>query len=233
MKRFGLLCAILLAAGCASLPQVPPAGMPAQVTAPNVREGDSWVYSLHDGYTKLPRGKLEYRVNSVQGDTVTVGLQHDGRQTTQHYTRDWNWRERPMTNLQNFRYEPAYAALPFPLEAGKSWQAYVKATDPATGKENRVRIDGKVLGWERVKVPAGEFDTILVRRLVYAGNADTTRGEENISEYDWYSPALGGIVKHASSSSYYDKTQGCDGRYCSAWVKNNWNVVELLSHPAR
>ena len=199
------------------------------------RPGECWRSepSLHDGYTKLPRGKLEYRVNSVQGDTVTVGLQHDGRQTTQRYTRDWNWRERPMTNLQNFRYEPAYAALPFPLEAGKTWQAYVQATDPATGKVNRVRIDGKVLGWERVKVPAGEFDTILVRRLVYAGNADTARGEENISEYDWYSPALGGIVKHASSSSYYDKMQSCDGRYCSAWVKNNWNVVELLSHPAR
>ena len=77
----------------------------------------------------------------------------------------------------------------------------------------------------------GEFDTIVVRRLVYAGNDDTTRGEENISEYDWYSPALGGIVKHASTSSYYDKMQGCDGRYCSAWVKNNWNVVELLTPP--
>lgn len=230
MKRILLLSALLFGVGCASLPQTPPAGAPAQVSAPDIRAGDDWKYSLHDGYTKLPRGAIEYRVDSVQSDSVSVRMLHEGRASTETYTRDWNWRERPMTNLQNFRFEPAYPALPFPLEAGKSWQAYVKATDPATGQINRVRIDGKVLGWERVKVPAGEFDAIVVRRLVYAGNGDTARGEENITEYDWYAPKLGGIVKHVSSSAYYDKMRGCDERACSAWVRNDWNVVELTSH---
>jgi hypothetical protein len=230
MKRILLLSALLLGAGCTTLPQTPPAGLPAQVTAPDIRAGDDWKYSLHDGYTKLPRGALEYRVNSVRGDRISVQLLQDGRESTQIYTRDWNWRERPMTNLQNFRYEPAYAALPFPLEAGKSWQSYVKATDPATGQSHRVRIDGKVLGWERVKVPAGEFDAIVVRRIVYAGNADDFRSEEHISEFDWYAPKLGGIVKHESNSAYFDKRLGCDEQACSAWVRNDWNVVELTSH---
>lgn len=234
MKRFLVLSALLLATGCASpLMQAPPAGIPAQVTAPDIRVGGDWKYALHDGYTKLPRGTLEYRVSAVQGDTVTVELQHEGRASTERYTRDWNWRERPMTNLQNFRYDPPYPALPFPLEAGKTWQAYVKATDPADGRVNRVRIDGKVLGWDRVKVPAGEFDAIVVRRLVYAGNEDYTRGEEQISEFDWYAPKLGAIVKHVSSSAYYDKRLGCDDRVCSAWVRNDWNVVELLSPSPR
>jgi len=231
MKSSSLLFAMLLVAGCATpLPQTPPAGLPAQVTAPDIRAGDDWQYALHDGYTRLPKGTLDYRVSAVQGDTVTVQLTHEGRQSTQLYTRNGGWRERPMTNMQNFRYEPAYPALPFPLEAGKSWQAYVKAIDPATGQANRVRIDGKVLGWERVKVPAGEFDAILVRRTVYAGNDDTFRGEENISEYDWYAPKLGGIVKHASSSAYFDKRRSCDGIACDAWVKNDWNVLELTQH---
>ena len=115
---------------------------------------------------------LEYRVTAVEGDAVTVQLRHEGRDSMQRYTRDLNWRERPMTNLQNFRYDPPYPALPFPLEAGKTWQAYVNATDPATGRVNRVRIDGTVLGWERVKVSAGEFDALKVQRMVYAGNPD-------------------------------------------------------------
>ena len=234
MNRVLLLSAWLLVAGCASpLAQIPPAGTAAQVTAPQIQTGAEWRYSLHDGYTKLPKGTLEYRVSAVQGNTVTVQMQLDDRQSTQLYTRDWNWRERPMTNLQNFRYDPPYPALPFPLEAGKTWQVYVKATDPADGRVNRVRIDGTVLGWERVKVPAGEFDAIVVRRLVYAGNEDYTRGQEHISEFDWYAPRLGAIVKHVSSSAYYDKRLGCDRWACSAWVKNDWNVVELLSHPAR
>lgn len=232
MKRLLALFAPLLFAGCVSLPQTPPAGMAAQVAAPAIRMGDEWKYSLHDGYTNLPGGTLEYRVTAVEGDAVTVQLRHAGRDSTQRYTRDWNWRERPMTNLQNFRYEPPYAALPFPLAAGKTWQAYVNATDPATGRVNRVRIDGKVLGWERVKVPAGEFDALVVQRVVYAGNHDHFLSEEKITEIDWYSPGAGGIVKHSSRSGHVDTRLGCD-RVCNQWIDGGWNVVELVSQSKR
>lgn len=233
MKFLPPMAALLLTVGCATpLPQVPPAGMPARIDAPAIRAGTGSKYSLHDGYTKLARGTIDLRVDAVQGDTVTVKRVHEGRESVQRYTRDWNWRERPMTNLQNFRYDPPYPALPFPLEAGKTWQAFVKATDPATGKVNKVRIDGKVVGWERIKVPAGEFDTIVVQRTVYAGNEDYERGEENISEVDWYSPRLGTVVRHSSASSYFDKTRGCSGSVCDAIVRKDWNIVELLNHPA-
>lgn len=232
MKRLLPLSALLLFAGCASLPQTPPAGMPAQVTAPDIRMGDEWKYSLHDGYTKLPGGMLDYRVAAIEGDAVTVQLRHEGRDSTERYTRDWNWRERPMTNLQNFRYEPPYPALPFPLEAGKTWRAYVQATDPATGRVNRVRIDGKVLGWDRVKVPAGEFDALAVQRTVYAGNHDHFLSEEYITEIDWYAPGAGGIVKHSSRSGHIDTRRGCD-RVCNQWVDGGWNVVELVSRSKR
>ena len=230
MKRIFVLA--VLAAGCASpLPQTPPAGVAAQVTAPNVRTGDTWVYALHDGYTKIAKGTLTYSVSEVRDDAVTVQVQQPGgASSSERYTRDWNWREKPMTNLQNFRYEPAYQALPFPLTAGKTWQSRVNATDPATGRVNRVRIDGSVLGWERVRVPAGEFDTLVVRRVVYAGNAEHFLGEENITEIDWYSPQLGRAVKQASSSGHYDRRLGCDINACDQWVRGDWNVLELTSY---
>ena len=231
MKRLVLLSGLLLVAGCASLPQAPPTGMPAQVGAPDVRAGDEWTYSFHDGYTKLSRGTLEYRVAAVDGDAVTVRLRHEGRESTERYTRDWSWRERPMTNLQNFRYDPPYPALPFPLEAGKTWQAFVKATDPATGRVNRVRIDGKVLGWDRVKVPAGEFDALAVQRLVYAGNQDHFLSEEKITEIDWFAPGAGGIVKHSSRSRHLDTRLSCPP--CNQWIDGGWNVIELVSRPKR
>ena len=231
MRMSPFITTLLLVAGCATpLPQTPPAGIPAQLAPPEVRAGDYWTYSAHDGYTKLPLGTLEYRVSSVQGETVTVLRQHDGRQSIELYTRDWNWRERPMTNLQNFRYEPAYAALPFPLESGKAWQAYVKATDPETGRANRVRIDGKMLGWERVKVPAGEFDAIKVRRMVYAGNADVFTTEEHIIETDWYAPKLGQIVRHESSSRHLDRRVSCDNAPDCGVIRGDWNVVELVNY---
>ena len=76
MKRLLSLSALLIFAGCASLPQTPPAGMPAQVAAPAIRMGDEWRYSFHDGYTKLSRGALEFRVTAVEGDAVTVRRRH-------------------------------------------------------------------------------------------------------------------------------------------------------------
>lgn len=229
MKQILSVSALLLFAGCVSLPQTPPAGMPAQVGTPEIRTGDEWKYAFHDGYTKLSRGTLEYRVTAVEGDAVTITRRHEGRESTERYTRDFNWRERPMTNLQNFRYEPPYPALPFPLEAGKTWQAFVNATDPATGRVNRVRIDGKVLGWDRVKVPAGEFDALAVQRIVYAGNPDSFLSEEKITEIDWYAPAAGGIVKHSSRSGHLDTRGSCPP--CNQWIDGGWNVVELVSHP--
>ena len=231
MKRLLLASALLLVAGCTTLPQTPPAGMPAQVGAPEVRTGDEWKYSSHDGFTKQPRGAPEYRVTAIEGNAVTVQVRQEGRESTQRYTRDWSWLERPMTNLQNFRYDPPYPALPFPLEAGKTWHAFVNATDPATGRVNRVRIDGKVLGWDRVKVPAGEFDALAVQRVVYAGNPETFLSEERITEIDWYAPGAGGIVKHSSRSGHLDTRGSCPP--CNQWIEGNWNVLELVSRTKR
>lgn len=231
MKRFLLsISMLLISAGCATpLLQSPPAGIPASVTAQEVRVGDDWKYALHDGYTQLPKGAMEYRVSAVQDDTVTVAVSHDDRESTEIYTRDWNWREKPMANLQNFRYSAPYPALPFPLEAGKTWRTFVQATDPVTGRVNRVRIDGKVLGWERVKVPAGEFDALKIRRIVYAGNFDYSRSEDDIIEFDWYAPQLGHVVKQESSSEYKDTTRSCPTPRCYI-VKKDWNVMELVSY---
>lgn len=232
MKRALIVLALLSVAGCATPPPLtPPAGLAASTAAPDIRGGDAWTYAFHDGYTRLPRGNVEYRVSAVQDDTVTVEVTHGGQQATEIYTRDWNWRARPMTNLQYFRYNPPYAALPFPLAAGKTWRAYTHATDPATGRVNRVRIDGSVLGWERVKVPAGEFDTIKIRRLVYAGNAEFFRTEENITEIEWYSPQLGQVVRRESHSHHLDSARGCadDGYHCML-INGDWNVLELVGY---
>lgn len=233
MKRSLAPLALVIAAGCASpLPQTPPAGLPARVDPPLVRAGEEWAYSYRDGYTGMPKGTVGYRIVAVKDDAVVVEVSHDGRRSTEVYTRAWGWRERPMTNLQSFRFEPAYPALPFPLEAGKTWRSYVSATDPATGRVNRVRIDGAVLGWERVRVPAGEFDALKIQRLVYAGNHDGFRGEERIAELDWYAPALGRVVRHESSSGHLDRSRGCDDVFSDCnWIRGDWNVLELVRAP--
>jgi len=228
MKKLLFAAAIALAACATPLSQTPPAGLRADVFPPAILAASTWRYTEHDGYTGLPRGRLEYGVVGVQGDTVSVEVRQDNRAWTERYTKEGNWRERPMANLQNFRYDPPYVALPFPLTAGKRWRAYVAATDPATGRVNRVRIDGAVLGWERVRVPAGEFDTLKVRRYVYAGNAAFFRTEERIEEYDWYAPQLGMVVRSEWLSEHTDTSRSCKSQ-CNR-VRGDWIVRELAGH---
>lgn len=229
-----LLFITLLLAGCAAaLPQAPPVGLSARVAAPSVAAGASWTFRTYDGYTGIEGGTYRETVLEAGPQTLTTQFARDGAQPqTRRYTRDWNWLERPMTNLGNFRYDPPYPALPFPLEAGQQWRSRVRATDPATGRVNVVLIHGDVLGWERVRVPAGEFDTLKIRRIVYAGNAEFFRGEENIFEYEWYAPALGQAVKRSTSSEHLDRSQSCNGGHISLncqRVRGDWTIAELVS----
>lgn len=227
MARWIGIVGLVIVAGCAApLPQTPPAGTPAQVTAPAIRTGDAWAYTAYDGYTHIPKGTVDYRVTDVQGATVTVERMHEGIASQERYTRDGAWVARPLTNLQLFQYQPALQALPFPLQAGQRWREFVVATDPASGQSYRVRVDGEVLGWDRVRVPAGEFDALKVERHIYAGNADYFRTEERIREIDWYAPAVGAVVRREAASEYTDTTKNCRHANCNL-ILNDWTVLEL------
>jgi hypothetical protein len=260
MKQWTSACAVfLLAAGCAAqLPQTPPAGVPPEVSASEVQPGNAWRYAVHDGYTKLPRGTVEYRVRAVQGNTVTVAVLNGGTESVELYARDGNWLQRPATNMQTFTYSPPYPAFAFPLAPGKTWRSRVTATDPADGRSFPVMIEGSVLGWERVRVPAGEFDALKVRRNVFLDYFQQgVRGQSVIVEHEWYAPALKQAAKREAASEYLSyylagsnapglipvrrggrggARMGRDGRDDGStprFIKDDWLVYELVSYSVR
>ena len=205
----------------------------AQADQPRLEVGDSWTYRHTDGYTKLPRGTFTHTITAITGGAVTVQVNaEDGRTVaTDRYTPGWNWLERPMTNIQRFRYDPPYAAFRFPLAIDKSWSQYMNATDVTTGKSyDLARVDGKVSGWQRVTVPAGEFDAIFVRRSAYSGASTFERTQEYISEDDWYAPAVNNVVVGSYRSLYRDITQNGDEGGNSGWYENDWTLVELVEY---
>ena len=197
--------------------------------------GDTYVYRLTDGYTKQVRGQISYRVDTIDAYRMVVAVTADtpsaGIARTEIYTNEGNWLRHPIINHDQpveYEFATAYPAYLFPLEAGKSWSLRVDAINPATGRRNSVRVDGEVIGAERIRVPAGEFDTIKVQRLVYAGDWEGFRRETNIIETDWYAPAMGRAVRSESSSQYLDSTRA----RCCIRVAGDWNVYELVFLPA-
>jgi hypothetical protein len=246
MKPRALIYAlVLLATGCAApTAQTPPAGVAANVTEPQIAVGDTWRYDVRDGFTKLPREPVEYRVTQVAGDRVTVEVRTGERVSTEIYTRSGNWLQRPATNMQVFSYSPAYEALAFPLVPGKTWKSQAVATDPEDGRRFPVLIQGKVVGWERIREPAGEFDALKVQRRVYLDYfRQNVRGQSIIDETDWYVPALRQVARRETTSRYlswiYGRTDspiryvGRDDGGGPRYIQDDWLIYDLAKYSVR
>ena len=203
------LAVVVLLASCATPPTYTPKDAPASLSAPQVKMSDYWEYAVRDGYTGIPRGIYRYQVVRSDASGVTVQVIHEGLlMDTLVYGPGWNGREMPLPNTQRFRYEPVFDAYPYPLEPGKTWRTVVRATDVVTGMSYNTHIYGKVIGWERVSVPAGEFDALKIQREVFAGNSDAVRSQEEIREIEWYVPTVRRSVRSQASSQHFDNSRG-------------------------
>ena len=244
---------VAMVAGCVATPplsQQAPAGMPASIAPPDIAAGNNWTYRVRDGFTGLSRPDQHHEVVSASGGRIEVAGNVERGDGKQIYDRDWNWLRRPATDLQTFEYQPAYQAYAFPLTPGKTWHSETIATDPRDGRRFPVKIDARVLGWERVRVPAGEFDALKIERRVSIGYWEySTRGGSMIREYDWYAPSVKWAVKREAEAMYLSYTgfhaaadpgflRVADGGDRSddggpKYLRDDWFVYELASFSVR
>jgi hypothetical protein len=177
-----------------------------------------------------------------------MDVRSGAQESTELYSRDGNWLKRPATNMQEFSYNPPYRAFDFPLVAGKRWESRGTATDPADGRSFPLSISGRVLGWERIKVPAGEFDTLKLMRMVYLDFFQQgVRGQSVIRETDWYAPALNQVVRRETTSQYL-RLAGLDRSFLRKvsdgddhsgddvmprYEQDEWLVYELTSYVSK
>ena len=196
--------------------------------------GDTYVYTISNGYNSETRGKISYRVEKVDADRIEVSVLTDtpsaGRARTEVYNKAGDWVRHPLVNHDEYLdYE---FATPLPVySTGGNWSTRVNAVDPATGKRNSVRVDGEVVGNERITVPAGTFDTIKIKRRVYAGDFEAFKQETQIIETDWYVPALGRPVRSESKSTWLDLSR-CTRGGCPIF-RGDWNILELAETSAK
>ena len=206
---------------------------PAAPAAAASSAGDTYVYQYVNAYNKEVRGKLHYQVDRVEADRITVSVSPDtaevGWAHSETYTKEGNWLQNLVESHgvpEAYEFATAYPAYVFPLDPGKSWSVRVNATVPGTYTPSRsVRVDGEVIGNERIRVPAGEFDTIKVKRIVYTGDTYFTRQETRVTEFDWYVPALGRPVRTERKSDWLDVSQ-CSRIGCQ--FHGSWYVLEML-----
>jgi len=214
-------------------------GLASGVVLAEPAVGDTAVYRLVNGYNQQVRGLLENRVDKIDASGITVTVTpdspHAGSGVTKLFTKDGNWLRHPVEShgaKVMYKFSTAYPAYVYPLEPGQAWSVRVKATVPGETKARSVRVDGKVLQSERIRVPAGEFDTVKIRRLVYPGDPNFDQMETQIIEFEWYAPALKRAVRIERRSEWIDPGRcgmitGCD-------FHGDWDILELVeARPAK
>jgi hypothetical protein len=95
-------------------------------------------------------------------------------------------------------------ALNFPLEVGKRWHYVSDWVFKPKGSKGGAAVDVTVLGYERITVPAGEFDAFkLAAKETLSGTSpiNSQYAGETTRTY-WYAPAARAIVKLVSHNPY-------------------------------
>ena len=168
------------------------ARLPAPTPTPAV--GDSWTYQYSDVRKGIKGNLNRIEVTSIDNAGVHVAVRRaDGGAppTQQLFSTDMNPIDRG-----SMHFTPSFSRFVFPLAPGTEWTSDVVGDNQKLGKQLRYAIKGKVLDWEKIKVPAGEFDALkVVVDARYRAEGAGADNDGQLTETIWFVPELNNFAK--------------------------------------
>lgn len=154
MSRILLFAALLVSSLAATAQNTETVG------APGVKEGDTWTYSRFDKLDRTRAAKYTTTVKSVSTDGYVTSVEPtEGSMTAREdrYTKDGN-----LVMFEGFEFKPFVGLYEYPLSAGKQWESKYTWWSPTANAQLSGTRRVKVVGWEAVKTPAGEFKALKI-----------------------------------------------------------------------
>lgn len=223
-RRRLLLAAAALPAACAA-PQfdAPPPGAPAVVPPPRV--GQRWRYAEIDRYNGRRRDELLAQVVESQPDRVRVTLTGAARKRDDEvYAGAMRIVQEPAYDFTQV-FEQPVPVMPDRLVPGPATLVRTRYHTTFSPRDRLPWSDWMVArGWQRVRVPAGEFDALLVERMIRFGHVDIWREDCVRYDYAWYAPEVGRWVLREWTGRYLmpsgpDRTVAYED-----WVR--WELID-------
>ena len=179
---------------------------------PSYRVGDRWIYSGMDGYRLNPIVWEEtHEVIGVDAQGIAIRVTQKGP------TVDTSRIERlsapglviqgAMFDSETRRFKTPLVRYQFPLTPGARWNQFIDNLDESTGNEGTVNNYRSVGGWEKVAVPAGTFDAIIVRDFSHLDDETPFRYATALNYQIWWSPAVGASVRETRSQRTGKRTR--------------------------
>ncbi len=144
---------------------------------PRYKVGDVFEFQISDALTNVRGEKYTNRVTSIEGDIVKLNNGNVIQTVLSSAIKN-----------QRGTFDPPLGGLPVELQVGKKWSG--RSSNGSTdGNVYELQLESKIVGRETVTVPAGTFQTYVLRQTLYSSSGitfDTTI---------WVDPRYGAAVK--------------------------------------
>jgi hypothetical protein len=176
---------------CASTNEPVPARAALPAVAPTVRVGDRWNYEQINQYNRLPIGAVSLQVVQAADASNPLRLMRTTDKGSQEeiYTRPWEFVQDAEYDVVQ-RFAQGLAIVPSDLSPGRSASLSTHYTVPGFSQRFFWSEGVRVLSWQSLKVPAGEFDTALIERRIRFEHSDYARQFNTRVDRLWYAPAV-------------------------------------------
>lgn len=191
-----------LGAGCAGLPAVPAPAGAEPLPQPALRVGDRWRYRLTDLYTGATVGEAQVDLVAAAPELRLRVDRGDGRPALEErYADAWTVVAETIYDAP-LRFEAPMPVVPPGARAGLRSSSRTRYHSEYASRALDWSQRLRVVGWERVEVPAGTFDALRIERMIDFAHPDFFRfGAERVDVL-WYAPQVGRWVLREWTGSY-------------------------------
>lgn len=193
----------------AAVPQAPVARASPEVrTAPSAlssllpKAGDTWTYRFRSNWRTVGERTLVHRVDAVSKDEIreTMNVQgSEGHGDAKAFGSNAAITLRQAAGISVYELNPYLQAF-LPLDAGTRWTSM--PIPDGGGLLTEWNAAARVTGRDKVSVPAGDFDAVMIELDAHRTPLGATAiavEPARIEHLLWYAPAVKRIVKHQRS----------------------------------
>jgi hypothetical protein len=223
-----LFCCVLvriaplaLLAACATVSVGPP------VASPRFVVGDHWQYRVIDNMRRGVVSQIDAEVVALAGDVATLRVVKVNDGVRSEWTDEiegGGGLRAGMLDGSTRRFTPAAALLAFPLEQGKTWRQVVPTFRRDIELPDQILIYGDVQGRATVTVPAGNFDTVRLYRVLDLDDRQPWRTRTTRRDQVWYAPEVKAVVRETREATYAEP-----GDSGATQVYTERTITELVS----
>jgi hypothetical protein len=158
----------------------------ARAEPPTVNVGDQWNFATSDRRTGIKLSESQTIIDEIS-ETQIKGTINGGKYTST--------RERNMIETESSVFSGDNKTLSFPLLVGKRWKYEFIRTRKTSLLALNWQLEAAVAAYEKVSVPAGEFDAFRIETKGFWNRRDDTKFNGRVTMVHWYAPAVRVIVK--------------------------------------